>query len=158
VAIVAVRLDSIAEELTIMIQVRSHSIFSSHHLTLVAGFGLLASVVALPQVAGADADLEKGKAVYNGAGACMSCHGALGAGDGAAATALPVKPRNFAKGEFGYDTDGDGKKGTETDIFNIVTNGAVKFGGSPMMAGRPDLPEADRKALAKYVISLGPKK
>ena len=99
-------------------------------------------------------DLAKGKAVYDGIGACASCHGPSGAGDGAAAAALNPKPKNFVKGDFAYDTDGDGKKGTEADVFNIVTNGAAKYGGSMLMAARADIPEADRKALAKYVVSL----
>lgn len=102
----------------------------------------------------ADPELDKGKAVFEGIGACSSCHGPLGQGDGPAAAALTPKPRSFAVGDYAYDTDGDGKKGTETDIFNMVTNGAAKFGGSIMMAARPDIPEADRKALAKYVLSL----
>lgn len=102
----------------------------------------------------ADADLEKGKTVFDGIGACSSCHGPLGQGDGPAAIALTPKPRSFAVGEYAYDTDADDKKGTETDIFNIITNGAMKYGGSPMMAARADIPEADRKALAKYVLSL----
>lgn len=113
----------------------------------VCSFTLVAS-------AAADADLEKGKAVYNGVGACASCHGALGNGDGPASQALPVKPGNFVAGDFKYDTDGDGTKGSEQDIFNIISNGAAKFGGNMMMVGRPDIPEADRKALAKYVVSL----
>jgi mono/diheme cytochrome c family protein len=116
-------------------------------LTALALFGLFGSN------AYAD-ELAQGKAVYDGAGACFSCHGALGLGDGVAAAALNPKPRSFAEGVFTYDTDGDGKKGTEADLFNIITNGAVKYGGSPMMAARADLPEADRKALVKYVLSL----
>ncbi len=116
--------------------------------------GLALSSFTTPFSAQADDELEKGKAVFNGAGACASCHGALGAGDGVAAAALTPKPRNFAAGEYALDTDNDGKKGTETDIFNVVTNGALKYGGSPMMAGRADLSEADRKAVAKYVLSL----
>lgn len=102
----------------------------------------------------ADAEIERGKAVYNGAGACASCHGMGGLGDGAAAAALPVKPVSFVEGVYHYDTDNDGKKGTETDIFNVITNGAQKYGGNMMMVARGDLPEADRKALAKYVLSL----
>jgi mono/diheme cytochrome c family protein len=107
-----------------------------------------------PELASADPSISQGKAIYNGAGACAACHGSLGAGDGPAGAALNPKPKSFVTGEFGIDTDGDGKTGTETDIFNIVTNGAQKYGGSVMMAGRPDIAEADRKALAKYVLSL----
>lgn len=110
-------------------------------------------LLALPVLASAQ-DLARGKAIYEGAGACASCHGPSGAGDGIAAAALNPKPRNFAVGDFAFDTDGDGKKGTAEDIFNIVTKGAVAYGGSPLMAARPDLPEADRRALAAYVISL----
>ena len=102
----------------------------------------------------ADEALDKGKAVYNGAGACAACHGPAGAGDGPAAAALNPKPRSFVEGAYILDTDGDGKKGTEIDIYNVITNGAQKYGGNMMMAGRADLPEADRKALAKYVLSL----
>lgn len=110
--------------------------------------------IALPCVAQADADIEKGKAIYNGLGGCVACHGAMGKGDGAAAAALTPKPNDFSKGVFKYDANGDGKTGTEDDIAAVIGNGAAKFGGSPMMVGRADIPEADRKALAKYVLSL----
>lgn len=102
----------------------------------------------------ADAQTDKGKEIFNGMGACASCHGPAGMGDGPAAASLPVKPANLVAGTYKYDTDGDGKKGTEADVFNIVTNGAQKYGGNMMMVARGDLPEADRKALAKYVVSL----
>ncbi len=118
----------------------------------VFGAALLVSMI-LPKGASAD-DAEKGKSVYNGAGACATCHGADGKGDGPAGAALNPKPRSFVDGVFNYDTDGDGKKGTELDIVNIISNGALKYGGSMMMVARPDLPETDRKALAKYVLSL----
>lgn len=118
-----------------------------------ASAALLIGSVAV-QNARADEVVEKGKAVFNGAGACVSCHGATGKGDGPAGAALNPKPRDLSKGEFNLDTDGDGKKGTEADIFNVITNGAQKYGGSFMMVGRPDLPEADRKALAQFVLSL----
>lgn len=115
---------------------------------------LATSLVAAAPLSAAADELEQGKAVYNGIGACGSCHGPAGLGDGPAAAALNPKPRSFAGGEFRFDTDGDGKPGTETDLFNVVTNGAQKYGGSMLMAGRPDIPEADRKALVKYVLSL----
>ena len=102
----------------------------------------------------ADDDLAKGKSIYEGAGACASCHGPNGMGDGPAAAALNPKPRSFVEGAYALDTDGDGKTGTETDIANVIANGAQKYGGSVMMVGRPDIPEADRVALAKYVLSL----
>ena len=101
-----------------------------------------------------DPDVEKAKTIYNGIGACASCHGAAGAGDGVAGAALTPKPRSFVTGDYKYDTDGDGKPGTEADISNVILNGAQKYGGSMFMVGRPDIVEADRKALAKYILTL----
>ena len=115
---------------------------------------LLVAVVCFASVAVADEMLDKGKAVYNGPGACAACHGALGKGDGLAAASLNPKPISFASGQFTLDTDGDGKTGTETDLFNVITYGAAKYGGSPMMVGRPTLSKEDREALVKYVLSL----
>ena len=70
---------------------------------------LAVSVLLLGAVtAKADEELDKGKTIYNGTGACFSCHGATGEGDGAAAAALNPKPRSFTKGVFNFDTDGDG--------------------------------------------------
>ena len=119
-------------------------------------FAAFSSVIllSLPVAAAADAELEQGKTVYNGVGGCVACHGALGKGDGAAAAALTPKPNDFSKGVYKYDANGDGTTGTMEDIVGVITNGAAKFGGSPMMVGRADLSEADRKALAKYVLSL----
>lgn len=124
--------------------------FSSRWGLVVTAF----SFVAITSTALADEAIDRGKQVYNGAGACFSCHGPTGLGDGAAAAALNPKPRSFADGSYAYDTDGDGKKGTEADLFNIVTNGAQKYGGNMMMVGRPDLPEGDRRALVKFILSL----
>ncbi len=120
-----------------------------------AAFVLLGAVAFSPSSARAqDPDLEKGKSIYNGIGACAGCHGAAGAGDGPAGAALTPKPRSFVTGDYKYDTDGDGKIGTEADIANIIGNGAQKYGGSMFMTARPDIVEADRKALAKYILTL----
>lgn len=122
-------------------------------ITRISLLGVTTALYLAPTSSLAD-DLARGKTLYDGIGACATCHGALGKGDGAAAAALNPKPRSFAAGEFAYDTDNDGKKGTETDIANIIGKGAAAFGGSPMMAARPDISEADRLAIAKYVLSL----
>ena len=117
---------------------------------------VLIGVLALG-IQGVQADdklLAKGKTIYNGIGACASCHGPEGKGDGAASAALNPKPRSFAAGDFVYDPDKDGKKGTGSDISAIITNGAAKYGGSPLMAARPDIKGDDLKALVAYVKSL----
>lgn len=122
----------------------------THH-TIAATLAL--SIFLTSQNASAD-DIEKGKTVYNGAGACATCHGPLGLGDGPASAALNPKPANFQIGNYRIDTNGDGKAGTEEDLYNIITDGAQKYGGSMMMVGRSDIPEDDRKALVKFVLSL----
>lgn len=88
--------------------------------------------------------LAKGKAVF--AQQCVSCHGAEGKGDGAAAAALNPKPRNF--------TQADGWKNGRgiADIFKTLANGIP---GSPMPAFA-SLSVEDRFALIHFVRSLGP--
>ena len=102
--------------------------------------------------------IKKGKKIYDGIGACASCHGPKGLGDGPAAAALNPKPRSFADGVFQYDTDKDGTPGTDTDLKNILTKGTIAYGGSPLMPPRPDIKGADLDALIAYVRSLKTKK
>jgi mono/diheme cytochrome c family protein len=115
---------------------------------------ICAAAAAIPAGPAAADDVARGKELYNGIGACVSCHGAAGEGDGLAAAALNPKPRSFSEGKFLYDTDGDGKAGTDADLLNILQNGAAKYRGSPLMVGRPDISEADHKALIAFVRSL----
>ncbi|MCU7807474.1 MAG: cytochrome c [Candidatus Thiodiazotropha sp. (ex Semelilucina semeliformis)] len=100
------------------------------------------------------ADALAGKAIYDGIGACGSCHGPSGQGDGPAAMAMNPKPRSFGEGAFIYDTDGDGKKGTDADLVNIIKNGSAKYGGAPTMPARADIPESDIQALVAYIRTL----
>ena len=97
--------------------------------------------------------MADGQALYNSSG-CGTCHGPAGKGDGPAAAAMNPKPRSFESGEFIYDTDGDGVKGSDTDLLNILKNGSAKYGGSPTMPGRADIPEADLKAIIAYIRTL----
>ncbi len=95
-----------------------------------------------------------GKAAYNSSG-CATCHGATGTGDGPAAAAMNPKPRNFASGDFAYDTDGDGTKGSDADLHNVIKNGSAKYGGSPSMPGHAHISDADIKAIVAYIRTLG---
>lgn len=94
-----------------------------------------------------------GQALYNANG-CGTCHGATGMGDGPAAAAMNPKPRSFASADFAYDTDGDGTKGSDIDLLNIIKNGSAKYGGSPTMPARADIREADIKAMVTFIRSL----
>jgi mono/diheme cytochrome c family protein len=85
---------------------------------------------------------------------CVSCHGPTGSGDGPLAASLDPRPRNFRAGEFKFDTNSDGKAGTVDDLANVIQNGAARYGGSPLMAGFPTLPQPHIRALAGYVQGL----
>jgi len=99
-------------------------------------------------------DAAAGKAIYDGKGACAACHGATGAGDGAAAAALDPKPASFASGAFRLDTDGDGQTGSDADLTNAIKNGAGQYGGNAAMPGRADLSDAEISDLVAYIHSL----
>jgi mono/diheme cytochrome c family protein len=116
---------------------------------------LTAALVA-PGAAFATGDAAAGKVVFQKY--CASCHGPEGKGDGPTGKALAAAgqpaPRDFSVGDFKFDTDGDGKTGTDTDIKNVVTKGAMGYGGSAMMAPVAGLSEADINNIIAYIRSL----
>jgi cytochrome c oxidase cbb3-type subunit I/II len=93
--------------------------------------------------------IDHGKAVWQQA-KCWECHGQTGKGDGQKAAGLkddfgfPIQPANLTTGQF--------KSGPSvTDIFRTMTTGLT---GTPMPSYQDSLPEADRWALAYYILSL----
>ncbi len=78
---------------------------------------------------------------------CVSCHGADGKGDGAAASALKPPPRNFQSADEKW-TNGS----SPLAIFNTLTNGIA---GSSM-ASYASLTEDERWALVHFVRSKVP--
>lgn len=117
--------------------------------TLAAGFA--AAALLAPSLAAA-ADAEAGKTVF--ITNCASCHGESGKGDGPVGAALQPPPRDFSVGDFKYDTDEDGKAGTDADLENVITQGAAAFDGSPLMAPWPSLSETDVENVIAYIRSL----
>ncbi len=92
------------------------------------------------------ADAARGAQVFTQY--CVTCHGPQGLGDGPVGKTLNPPPRNFQEGKFKY---GD----TPRAHFEVITNGAASKGGSPLMAPwGAVIPEADRWALVKHVMSL----
>jgi len=81
---------------------------------------ILAMALLVPSVASADGASDF-------AAMCSACHGATGAGDGAAAAALPVTPANFTDASF-WSTR------TDESVANIIKNGGASVGKSPLMA------------------------
>ena len=110
-----------------------------------------AFILTTPASAG---DAAAGKVIYDGKGACATCHGATGAGDGIASAALNPKPASFVTSAFRLDTDGDGKSGSDTDLSNAIKNGAAKYGGNVVMPGRADFSDAEINDLVAYIRSL----
>ena len=118
--------------------------------------GLLAALaasalLALPFTALAG-DAAAGKTIFDAN--CSSCHGMSGKGDGPVGAALQPPPRDFSVGDFAYDTDGDGEKGSDADLKNVITKGAAAFGGSPLMAPWPMLSDGDVDNVVAYIRTL----
>jgi cytochrome c oxidase cbb3-type subunit I/II len=93
--------------------------------------------------------INHGKDVWQSA-KCWECHGHTGKGDGEKAAGLkddfgfPIRPANLTSGQF--------KSGPAVeDIFRTMSTG---LSGTPMPSYRDSLPEADRWALAYYILSL----
>ncbi|MAG29856.1 MAG: hypothetical protein CL908_03060 [Deltaproteobacteria bacterium] len=116
---------------------------------------LTITAFAIPSVALAG-DIEAGRAKYREL--CVTCHGEGGKGDGVTGKALAAAgqpaPRDFTVGDFKFDTDKDGSAGSDADIINVVSNGALIYGGSTMMAPTPMLSEADLQNILSFIRSL----
>lgn len=111
-----------------------------------------AAVALLAPGAALAADAAAGKTAFTTN--CASCHGDSGKGDGPVGAALNPPPRDFSKGEFKFDTDGDGKTGTDADLKNVIQKGGGAYGGSVLMAPWPSLSDADIANLIAHIRSL----
>lgn len=80
---------------------------------------------------------------------CAVCHGTTGDGKGKAAYLLQPKPRKFRAGKFRLVTS-QNLSPTREDVVRVITNGMP---GTPMPSWG-QLSEADREALADYVLKL----
>jgi len=115
------------------------------------GIAIAAALLGLPSLAAAG-DAAAGKAPFTAN--CASCHGETGKGDGPVGAALDPRPRDFSAGAFKFDTDGDGKPGTDADLTKVIRNGGAAFGGSPLMAPWPTLSDAEVSNVIAYIRSL----
>jgi len=80
---------------------------------------------------------------------CASCHGAKGAGDGAAGASLNPKPRNF------HDKAWHAKV-TDDHIANVIKNGGTAAGLSATMpAWGSQLSDADLKGIVEMIRVWG---
>ncbi len=96
-------------------------------------------------------DVGRGRRLF--ASNCAVCHGERGDGRGMAAHMLAEPPRDFRPGIFKFRSTPTGALPTEADLLRTLTEG-VRWTG---MVGRPDLPEADRRALVTFLKTLSPR-
>lgn len=80
---------------------------------------------------------------------CAVCHGSRGDGQGEAAYLLLPKPRNFRAGKFRL-VSSQTLQPTQEDIFQVISEGMP----GTAMPSWAHLSEADRRALADYVLQL----
>ena len=120
-------------------------------VTLVAGAALTSAWAQGEWKAPADAKATKnpvkgvGNAKKNIETNCVTCHGAGGKGDGAAAAALPPpKPADWTSAKVASETDGE--------LFWKISNGR---GAMPPWK---HLPDKDRWEIVNYIRTLQPKK
>jgi mono/diheme cytochrome c family protein len=90
-----------------------------------------------------DKSVARGKELY--AQNCLSCHGALGKGDGPAAKDLPKKVQDLADPKTVSESDGA--------LFWKITEGKA-----PMTSYEKLLPEEDRWHLVNFLRKLAPPK
>lgn len=83
---------------------------------------------------------------------CVTCHGATGKGDGAAAAALNPKPRDLSQASWQSSV-------TDEHIEKIIAEGGQGVGLSMLMPANPDLVSKPDviKALRAHVRSLAGK-
>ena len=88
--------------------------------------------------------VEKGKALYEGKGTCVNCHGKEGGGDGPVAASLNPSPRNFRHhGFWRHRTDGE--------IFWVIKNGSP---GTSMIGFVGQLTDEEIWAIIQYEKSF----
>jgi len=122
------------------------------HFARFASLAALAALLAPTSALAADLDKAKGLYTVN----CASCHGDTGKGDGPVAVAVPPPPpRDFAVGDFKYDTDKDGTIGSDADLKAVIAKGAGAYGGNMMMAAWAGLlSDEDIDSIVAYIRTL----
>ncbi len=86
-------------------------------------------------VANTPENIAKGKALYEGKGTCVNCHGPKGDGQGPAGAILNPSPRNFTNCAFH-------KKRKDGELFWVIKNGSPGTGMVPLIGSAINEEEA----------------
>jgi len=116
------------------------------------GSGVTLRAASGPEEARASSEaFLRGRAVYEAN--CAVCHGTGGDGNGMAAHMFRVRPRDFRRGLFKFRSTPSGSLPMAGDLVRTITEG-IRWTG---MVGRPDLSEADRRAVVRYIETFSPR-
>ena len=116
------------------------------------GSGVTLRAASGPEEARASSEaFLRGRAVYEAN--CAVCHGTGGDGNGMAAHMFRVQPRDFRRGLFKFRSTPSGSLPMAGDLVRTITEG-IRWTG---MVGRPDLSEADRRAVVRYIETFSPR-
>lgn len=85
--------------------------------------------------------IDKGKALYEGKGGCVNCHGKSGLGDGPVAGELNPSPRNFHHRGFW-------RHRTEGEIFWVIKHGSL---GTAMIGFNGQLTDEEIWTIIPYL-------
>jgi mono/diheme cytochrome c family protein len=93
------------------------------------------------------ADVKRGKELFEQR--CSSCHGMTGMGDGPVAAAFPAdqRPRNLSQAAFKFAI-------TDAKMKELLQKGGSGVGLSVLMPPQPDLNDADIQSIIDFVHSL----
>ncbi len=91
-------------------------------------------------------DTTAGKLVY--VKWCAGCHGDGGAGDGAGATAMLPRPRNFTGAVYKIRSTASGQLPTDADLIRAIDEGLP---GSAMPAWKTRLSDGERRNVMAYI-------
>jgi len=117
----------------------------------------LALALALASLAGTVGSALEGQANARGKELydkwCAECHGGSGAGDGAAATHMLPRPRDFTRAVFQVRTTASGELATDQDLRRVIDDGMP---GTAMPGWKSRLEPGDRDAVIAYLKTFSP--
>jgi mono/diheme cytochrome c family protein len=112
---------------------------------MAVSFVLVALASVVPS-SGTAQDLERGAELYDRW--CAECHGFAGAGDGAAASYMLPRPRDFTMGLYQIRTTANGELPTDADMARVIELGMP---GTAMPGWESEFSSAEISDLVAYI-------